>query len=374
MPAVSRVWQHAQASLLATLREDIQRNDKGIAVGGDGRCDSPGHNAKYGSYTIMDTRRSQIVDTQLVQCSEVTSSNAMEKEGLVRVMVAMQHQRIKIDRLITDRHASVKKYMRENYPKIKHFFDVWHVAKGIKKKLLAKGKQKGFELLKVWAPSIVYHVYWCAATSGGNAKLLKEKWLSILNHVANIHEGHGTLFPRCEHGPLEDRMWITKGSRVHKALAAIINSPALMRDIGQLSPRDQTSGLESFHKIVCFFAPKSTHYFYLQMRARVLLAALHFNENSKKKQRRNRKGEKQFAASYPKHRKGDGQLKEVKTAITFQYVDQLLEEVMYLREQYPTYELAESLVDRQVPQPITTTLPIVSKEKLIDRHRPRQLP
>ena len=44
--------------------------------------------------------------------------------------------------------------MRENYPKIKHFFDVWHVAKGIKKKLLAKGKQKGFELLKVWAPSL----------------------------------------------------------------------------------------------------------------------------------------------------------------------------------------------------------------------------
>ena len=38
-----------------------------LELSGDGRADSPGHSAKYGTYTIMDVRRNKILDVQLVQ-------------------------------------------------------------------------------------------------------------------------------------------------------------------------------------------------------------------------------------------------------------------------------------------------------------------
>lgn len=82
---------------------------------------------------------------------------------------------------------------------------------GINKKLLAAGKKKGCEILTEWAQSISNHTYWCAATCQGEGELLKSKWLSLLNHVADIHQGHDENFPQCEHGDLEPRKWIKKG-------------------------------------------------------------------------------------------------------------------------------------------------------------------
>ena len=63
--------------------------------------------------------------------------------------------------------------------------------------------------MKSWARSISNHMYWCAASGGGDGEMVK-KWLSILNHITDIHEGHGDKFPRCEHGELEDRDWMIK--------------------------------------------------------------------------------------------------------------------------------------------------------------------
>ena len=48
---------------------------------GNGRSDSPGHNAKYGTYSLMDEASGNIIDFSLVQVSEVSSSNAIENEG-----------------------------------------------------------------------------------------------------------------------------------------------------------------------------------------------------------------------------------------------------------------------------------------------------
>jgi hypothetical protein len=67
-------------------------------------------------------------------------------------------------------------------------------------------------VIRDWAKAISNHAYWCAATSDGNSELLLQKWKSILNHVANIHHGHGDKYPNCEHGPLEERLWIKKGN------------------------------------------------------------------------------------------------------------------------------------------------------------------
>ncbi|KAK7502895.1 hypothetical protein BaRGS_00005844 [Batillaria attramentaria] len=42
-----------------------------LVLGGDGRADSVGHSAKYGTYTTVDLRAMKVVDIQLVQSNEV---------------------------------------------------------------------------------------------------------------------------------------------------------------------------------------------------------------------------------------------------------------------------------------------------------------
>ena len=68
---------------------------------------------------------------------------------------------------------------------------------------MAAGKKSCCKILLDWAQSASNHVYWCAANSQGNQELVKTKWLSVLNHVCDVHEGHGDLFPACEHASLE---------------------------------------------------------------------------------------------------------------------------------------------------------------------------
>ena len=45
----------------------IRRQNTAIVVGGDDRCCSLVHTAKYGSYSLMDLELGQILDVQLVQ-------------------------------------------------------------------------------------------------------------------------------------------------------------------------------------------------------------------------------------------------------------------------------------------------------------------
>ena len=54
----------------------------------------------------------------------------MEKEGLHRVMEHLKEQRVTIGVLVTDRHRQIDKWLRDHHPNVKHYFDVWHVAKG----------------------------------------------------------------------------------------------------------------------------------------------------------------------------------------------------------------------------------------------------
>ena len=49
-----------------------------VDVCGDGRCDSPGHSAKYGTYTLMNEKTNLIIEFSVVQVTEEPSSNAME--------------------------------------------------------------------------------------------------------------------------------------------------------------------------------------------------------------------------------------------------------------------------------------------------------
>jgi hypothetical protein len=62
----------------------------------------------------------------------VGSSHACELESLKRCLATSKA--LNVVSLVTDRNRTVNKYMREqaskDWPALKHYFDVWHIAKG----------------------------------------------------------------------------------------------------------------------------------------------------------------------------------------------------------------------------------------------------
>ena len=100
-------------------------------VAGDARCDSPGHCAKYSTYSFQDQDTCEIIAIDIMQVTEVGNSNRMEKAGFVKVLNKVETHGVKVDQITTDRHPQVRKYMRENRKDIRYQFDVLHVCKNI---------------------------------------------------------------------------------------------------------------------------------------------------------------------------------------------------------------------------------------------------
>ena len=72
------------------------------------------------------------------------------------------------------------------------------------------GKKKGNSKVLEWVQSVKNRVYCCAASSDGIGTLVKEKWLSILNHIIDKHSDHGTAYKDCPHDKIA-RDWLKKG-------------------------------------------------------------------------------------------------------------------------------------------------------------------
>ncbi|CAC5417815.1 unnamed protein product [Mytilus coruscus] len=250
-PSAIMAWDAEQTALLTDLY------DKEVIAGGDARCDSPGYSAKYGLYTIMDLETSKILDFQFVQCHEVKGSAHMELEGLKRSIRYLEDtMHLKIKDLVTDRHSSIKKFMRTEQGRTNHLFDVWHVAKGISKKLEAAAKKSGSEPVHRSVP--------------------------------------------------------------YKRLKDIVESRYLLVDVPKLSPVYQTYSCEVFHSLLNHFCPKSTHFFYPTKISRLSIAALHYDESSGRQQATSKTGEQRFSMCYPKATKGtEAVVKPKKTAPTF---------------------------------------------------------
>ena len=64
-PAISLVWFQHQSELIESLK------DKSLTLG-DARADSPGHSAKYSSYSVFDLENKTVIDIQLVQVNCMT--------------------------------------------------------------------------------------------------------------------------------------------------------------------------------------------------------------------------------------------------------------------------------------------------------------
>ena len=112
-PAATSLWSKFQADYV----EECKTLGHQLAIGGDGRADSLGHSAKFGSYTAMDLDSHLVVNIELVQSNEVSSSNSMEKEGLVRTVHFLNSNGLQLGSLVTDCHLQIAKWVKEELSK-----------------------------------------------------------------------------------------------------------------------------------------------------------------------------------------------------------------------------------------------------------------
>jgi len=113
-PSIAEEWKKEQSMVI----ESIKGREEDLMLAGDGRCDSPGHSAKYGTYTMIDTDTDKVVDFEVIRVMEVKNSNAMEKEGFIRTLTRVEEDYgCKVYGISTDRHTQIKKYMREQQKK-----------------------------------------------------------------------------------------------------------------------------------------------------------------------------------------------------------------------------------------------------------------
>ena len=297
-PTINDYWTMHQTAILAVLLPDQ------LELCGDARSDSPGHSAKYTSYTMMDMTTNLILDQQLMTVTETGSSVLMEKAALQRSLDFLLSSGMQIKTLATDRHPGVRKLLHQQYPEINHQFDMWHVAKNVGKRLHQKALKKNMNDLMPWIHSVTNHLYWSAQTCNGNADLLREKWASSVHHIANIHKWNGELMVRCEHETVDNDIdWLTIDSDAHKALKSVVLDKHLLRDMDKLTDFCHTGHLEVYHSTLLKYVPKQQHFAYGGMLSRLQLAALDHNHNADTETTKDSDGNEKVRQIYSKARK-----------------------------------------------------------------------
>lgn len=368
-PVVHEFWK---ANNKLVVEQAIRRGQTKVC--GDGQCDSPGHTAKYGIYSIMNQVEGHILGHRLTQVSEAGNSNRMELFGFKKVLERLVEQGLAVSQVTTDRHVSVRKYITENCPNIKLQFDVWHLCKNIKKQLLKLAKLKPNADLIPWIKSICNHLWWCTANCGKNAQTLREMWTSVVHHITGKHSWTGSQnFHACSHKPYtkaehDETAWLKPGNTAHTALQKVIFDASILRDLPFLTEFSHTGCIEVYHALRNKYAPKRLHFSYEGLSLRSELAILDHNTSVNLEQAKTKSGEDRYKLSY--------------TKITKQWVVKPIKQKKNKKIFHAIVARAEALVKSgkklEVPQkpnlpPNIAPTPKPDKKEAIRKHKSRFL-
>ncbi|CAH2293317.1 PREDICTED: uncharacterized protein LOC100485380 [Pelobates cultripes] len=277
-PIIDHHYKKERRLLIDSLR------GKMVCLSGDGQCDSPGFNAKYCTYSLLEEKSQKIIECNTIQVSEEKSSIAMESLAFKRCMDQVLADKILISILVTNHHVSIRKIMRERYKHINHQFDIWHYCRSIYLKLSTICRQSMYKELVPWQNSIINHMWAACSYSKGNPVLLKEKWLSVMHHIINEHEWESaTLLKKCQHAEYvqtqEQTSWLKKNGVAYSKLRSFVTDSKLEKDFPHLVHFCHLGSLEVFHSLVLKYRPKRVHFTMDGMVARTQLAVLAHNAN-----------------------------------------------------------------------------------------------
>ena len=107
------------------ILEDM-KHTKWIDLSGDGRCDSPVHNAKCLTYSFMDMSTNKIGAFSQTQFTEAGNSNRMEKIGFEKALKSLKDEGIVPEQITADRRVYIRKYLKEEATK--HNSSSWCLA------------------------------------------------------------------------------------------------------------------------------------------------------------------------------------------------------------------------------------------------------
>ena len=82
---MNRLYIEKSKAILENMKQA-----KSIDLSGDGRCDSPGYNAEYLTYSFMDKSTNKIGGFSLTQVTEAGNSNRMEKTGFEKALKSLK--------------------------------------------------------------------------------------------------------------------------------------------------------------------------------------------------------------------------------------------------------------------------------------------
>ena len=86
---------------------------------GDGRMDSPGHSAKYCTYTVMDQNSKKILAMEVVDKREcMLVSGRMEALGFERALNELRRSGLNIVEVVTDAHPQIAAIMSKLNTKV----------------------------------------------------------------------------------------------------------------------------------------------------------------------------------------------------------------------------------------------------------------
>jgi hypothetical protein len=98
----------------------------------------------------------------------------------------------------------------------------------------------------------------------------REKWLSILHHVCDVHSWSGSqLFIKCDHEPEAatdpPKAYLQPASAAFQALKEVVTDQRLLKALNQLTKFCHTGQLEVQHSHLTKYCPKRQYFPYSGM-------------------------------------------------------------------------------------------------------------
>ena len=224
-PTVHTMYSRHKDAIIAAFGDDE------LTHVGDGRCDSPGFCANFGTYSLMEEHTGAILTFKVTYVGESASSPSMEPDGCDCAIRDLLAYGVNIGVIGTDRSITVEALLSKTYPMITHQFDVYHVEKNLRIKLSKKACERGGFEIYAWIKAIINHLWYSCQNCDRDPDILREKWSSLIYHITNQHDWNFCRhFHQCDHPPLvEDgqrkKRWLTPDSPAHAKLKHILLDP-----------------------------------------------------------------------------------------------------------------------------------------------------